>query len=697
MSDPIKRGETTHIGEVTRTAIATTQWFAENRNLKGAATHPITGNNKLAVFICGEEGFADICAHIKAAEQSIDLICWGFDPGMELVRGGGTWPRGETYGDLLIAAGKRKVKVRLLVWYDWKVSRLAKNMPGYSHGKISSLSAATGKAKDVSARFSLDLARLDQSKPIPGLGKYKAPVKTEEISLAARAEYCDSWYKFAFGGELPGITVRRRHGDDDAIYKSLESETDQPGGLTRMEVEKLGMAHAGTHHQKTILIDYAFEHGSKAVGYVMGLNSVTDFWDTAEHKLEDPRREQGSAMEANEGVQAAKTDPGFRSMKPYRDYICRIDAGGALIDVANNFISAWDRAKKDDKDRPYQCAIERKAAAAKCTAAPPSALLGKAKPGDSIVQIVRTQPEEQDKTIKEVYFQATDIAALAGGYLYVENQYFQYEEWARRLMQKRKDVIAGWNRGRAKSQKSMEDMPVMHVFIVIPVPEWAQMIPRTYDTLATLGQHGNTRDLGMTGQNTLIKGENEQFRPVHRDEFGRSTGYSAPPSDVVQHANSIAKPDAKMLENTFGLKVSVAMLQTCGVDHSDDDPRDRWRYREVYIHSKLLLINDGFFTLGSANLNQRSMATDSEINIATNDAGHARELRHNVWTQLSGGLVSGGGGTKAEIVLSFKEWTKLMNDNRAKKYAASAIAEKKKMQGFLLPLEDNRSSTMRLT
>jgi len=695
MSDPIKRVETTHIGEVTRTAAGTSQWFAENRALKGAATHPITGNNKLAVFICGEQSFADICAHIKAAEKTIDLVCWGFDPGMELVRSGATWPRGETYGDLLIAAGKRGVTVRLLVWYDWKVSRLAKNMPGYSNGKISSRSAATAKPKELSAHFSVDLARLDQIKSVPGLATYKAPVRTEDIPLTARAEYCDSWYKFAFDGKLAGITVRKRHGDNDSIYKSLESETDQPGGLTKMEVEKLGMAHAGTHHQKTILIDYAVEHGSKAVGYVMGLNSVTDFWDTAEHKLEDSRREQGSAMEAEEGVQAARADPGFRSMKPYRDYICRIDAGGALIDVASNFVSAWDRAVKDDDD-PYGCTVKNNTKA-KCDVAPPAALLRKAKPGDSIVQIVRTQPEEQDKTIKEVYFQATDIAALAGGYLYVENQYFQYEEWARRLMQKRKDVMAGWNRGRAKFQKSMEDMPVMHVFIVIPVPERAQMIPRTHDTLATLGQQGNTRDRGMTGQNRLIKGENEQFRPVHRDEFGRSTGYVAPPSDVVQHANGIARPDAKMLENTFGLKVSVAMLQTCGIDHSLDDARDRWRYREVYIHSKLLLINDGFFTLGSANLNQRSMATDSEINLATNDARHARELRQNVWMQLSGGLVSGGGGTKAEIVEAFETWTRLMNDNRAKKYAASEIAEKKKMQGFLLPLEDNRSSTMRLT
>jgi phosphatidylserine/phosphatidylglycerophosphate/cardiolipin synthase-like enzyme len=228
-------------------------------------------------------------------------------------------------------------------------------------------------------------------------------------------------------------------------------------------------------------------------------------------------------------------------------------------------------------------------------------------------------------------------------------------------------------------------MPVMHVFIVIPVPERSQMIPRTYDTLATLGQQA-----GMTGQSELIKNANERFVPVMSDELGISTGYRRPDSDVVQHANSIDKPNVMKLESTFGLKVSVAMLQTCGLDQG------LWRYREVYIHSKLLLVDDGFLTLGSANLNQRSMAVDSEINIATDDPSHARDLRRRVWMQHSGGLISGGSGSSFEIQQAFAAWEKLMAANKAKKLAKSENARDKKMTGFLLPLDDNRNSTMRL-
>ncbi|PHV16486.1 hypothetical protein CSQ90_12350 [Janthinobacterium sp. BJB303] len=94
--------------------------------------------------------------------------------------------------------------------------------------------------------------------------------------------------------------------------------------------------------------------------------------------------------------------------------------------------------------------------------------------------------------------------------------------------------------------------------------------------------------------------------------------------------------------------------------------KDRWRYREIYIHSKLMLVDDAFMTLGSANLNQRSMAVDSEINIATVDHRVARDLRKRVWRMHSGGLVDGGGGTKAEIVDAFEKWVELMGANRRK-------------------------------
>ena len=138
-----------------------------------------------------------------------------------------------------------------------------------------------------------------------------------------------------------------------------------------------------------------------------------------------------------------------------------------------------------------------------------------------------------------------------------------------------------------------------------------------------------------------------------RAGFGISTEAEVKLPDVVRHSNGINKPGVMTLESEFGLKVSVAMLNVSAFDN------DRWRYREIYIHSKLMLVDDVFMTLGSANLNQRSMAVDSEINIATVDHRVARDLRKRVWRMHSGGLVDGGGGTKGEIVDAFGKWVEL--------------------------------------
>jgi len=726
MPDSVIRKETTHIDEVARTATASTQWLLENRNIKGAATHPITHNNQLQFFICGESGFADIAQTIAKAQQSIDLVCWGFDPGMELVRSQSiAWPRGTTYGELLLAAARRGVKVRLLVWYDAIGSIATSNVPGMSFGPLSRAAGAHSSPKDISPQRSVAIAVENWCASEPGLhDSVTRMVKAGQLPVVnktARDEYCHSWFQAAFGGTEDGwanIEVRTRGGKSSAIKRSLQAEEQRPASLSALELESVGMKFLGTHHQKPILIDYAVENGAKAVGYVMGLNSVTDYWDTEKHTLNDPLREEGLKLSAQESLQRPRcanlascdqpnkcrtvgdcinvSDPtgaelaaarkvtfhaGFRSMKPYRDYACRITAGQSLVCLYNNFINAWDRAGKQNEQSAAHATSKKETA----HCAIPSALQRKATAGDSSVQIVRTQPEEDDKTIKEIYTLAAAKAALACGYLYIENQYFQYEDWTRRLVSMRKQVIAGWKAGSVKAGKSVRDMPMLHVFIVIPVPEKEGMVPRTYDALAVLGQQGT-----MTGQNALIDKMNTDPAPVVCDAMGNPTGASVALPAVVEHANTISKPDLATLENTFGMKVSVAMLQTCGVD------QDRWRYREIYIHSKLLLVDDSFLTLGSANLNQRSMAVDSEINIATDDPRHARDLRKRVWGQLSGGNTNGKTGTRAEIADTFTDWTTLMKDNRARKYGASQKRDKRQLVGFLLPLDDNRSSTTRL-
>ena len=57
------------------------------------------------------------------------------------------------------------------------------------------------------------------------------------------------------------------------------------------------------------------------------------------------------------------------------------------------------------------------------------------------------------------------------------------------------------------------------------------------------------------------------------------------------------------------------------------------RYRPIYVHAKVTIIDDLWSTVGSANLNNRGMRDDTEMNVATLDAELARGLRMLLWAE----------------------------------------------------------------
>jgi phosphatidylserine/phosphatidylglycerophosphate/cardiolipin synthase-like enzyme len=76
----------------------------------------------------------------------------------------------------------------------------------------------------------------------------------------------------------------------------------------------------------------------------------------------------------------------------------------------------------------------------------------------------------------------------------------------------------------------------------------------------------------------------------------------------------------------------------------------------VYIHSKLMIVNDVFTTHGSANINTRSMQVDSEMNIAHEWASVTQDLRRRLF-----GEYSRTRGQDAKD--AFKAWEDLINAN----------------------------------
>ena len=58
-----------------------------------------------------------------------------------------------------------------------------------------------------------------------------------------------------------------------------------------------------------------------------------------------------------------------------------------------------------------------------------------------------------------------------------------------------------------------------------------------------------------------------------------------------------------------------------------------FRYRPVYVHAKVAIVDDEWLTVGSANLNNRGLVTDSEINVAVQDRDLATRLRIDLWAE----------------------------------------------------------------
>jgi phosphatidylserine/phosphatidylglycerophosphate/cardiolipin synthase-like enzyme len=54
-------------------------------------------------------------------------------------------------------------------------------------------------------------------------------------------------------------------------------------------------------------------------------------------------------------------------------------------------------------------------------------------------------------------------------------------------------------------------------------------------------------------------------------------------------------------------------------------------YRPIYTHGKVMIVDDKWWTAGSANLNSRGMHSDAELNITVSDERSARELRLALW------------------------------------------------------------------
>lgn len=60
--------------------------------------------------------------------------------------------------------------------------------------------------------------------------------------------------------------------------------------------------------------------------------------------------------------------------------------------------------------------------------------------------------------------------------------------------------------------------------------------------------------------------------------------------------------------------------------------------RQIYVHSKLMIADDRWMTLGSANLDKNGLADSTELNLGITSKELAAKTRLRLWLEHTGGM-----------------------------------------------------------
>jgi phosphatidylserine/phosphatidylglycerophosphate/cardiolipin synthase-like enzyme len=121
---------------------------------------------------------------------------------------------------------------------------------------------------------------------------------------------------------------------------------------------------------------------------------------------------------------------------------------------------------------------------------------------------------------------------------------------------------------------------------------------------------------------------------------------------------------AKMSVND--VKDNLAVLRRAGEGRvktysliSQGEPSDR--RRQIYIHSKIMIVDDRWVTVGSANIDKNGFRDSSELNLGLTSPKLAKELRSRLWQEhLQDNNDAAGARDFGE---GFAAWEILASDN----------------------------------
>ncbi|WP_415884454.1 phospholipase D-like domain-containing protein [Neptuniibacter sp. QD34_54] len=424
------------------------------------------------------------------------------------------------------------------------------------------------------------------------------------------------------------------------IFKRLSQNRSDSDSIFKI----LALSLAPSHHQKMVLTDYELKE--KARGLVMGHNLHRNYWDTDAHNYYELRR-----------------DVGFG---PWQDLSCEVN-GSVLWDLNENFCTAWDH-QSSLWVKCFEESLSEKRASVK----PIDLQVAQNK---GMAQIVRTHPTDgkpgkgEELSILEAYLRAMGNAA---DFIFMENQYFRYKPFAAKLKERalqlqeagaEKDLY--WFVITNKPAKGLfssstyemlyevgqeQLMPQVQrdrVFILkekqeelqkLQAPQTGFQVPYFSELLRDHKINDLKSEITKLEDEIRLDEADQKRLEAYEDEVNRMEVLDEKVADgktldqaeaqelkQLQDKHGYDKIDPELFEQE-GLKTVVTSLVSYTQNHDKT-----CRYRDIYIHSKLLVVDDEYFLLSSANINQRSMESDTELGIHGPRPKVAREFTDQLW------------------------------------------------------------------
>ncbi|KAJ8423037.1 hypothetical protein Cgig2_002583 [Carnegiea gigantea] len=357
-----------------------------------------------------------------------------------------------------------------------------------------------------------------------------------------------------------------------------------------------------THHQKVVVVDYPNPDGAGSekrgiVGFVGGIDLCDGRYDTQEHSL---FRTLGTMHKDDfhqpnfPGSSIKKGGP----REPWHDIHCRVE-GPAAWDVLYNFEQRWKKQVGKQFIYSFDELYQRITRPVQVTSSEDTETwnvqIFRSIDGASVVGfpidpkyqygLVSNKDSIIDRSIQDAYINAI---RRAKNFIYIENQYFLGSSYGWRTDQ---DVGALHLIPKELSLKIVSKIEACERFSVyVVIPMWPEGEPESAAVQAILYWQALTMEMMYADIAEAIK----------------QKGLNAHPRDYLSFF---------CLGNREALTPGEYVPPEKPDPDSDYSRAQNSRRFMIYVHAKMMIVDDEYIIIGSANINQRSMdgGRDTEI------------------------------------------------------------------------------------